>query len=122
MESTFSQSNHDVMRKLGAYICNLPDLLIIGKILVKQATQYWHSPCLRATGTQWLRTSPLLSCSQWANNYGDGQNFVRIAVDGHTWFSLASVEIHLWVHQHSAKIDLNCSNGDGYASGVCYFT
>ena len=121
MESAFSQSNRDVMQKLGAYVCDLPDLLIVGKILVKQATWY-HSPGLRAAGAQWLQTSPLLSHSQWANNYGDGQNFVRIAVDGHTWFSLASVEIHLWVRQHGAKIDLNCSNSDGYASGVCYFT
>ena len=51
----------------------------------------------------------------------DGQEFAWIAVDGHSWFSLSSVEIHLWVRQRGTKMDLNHSNGDGYASGVRYF-
>jgi len=39
MESAFSQSDCDVMQKLNTYIRDLPDLLVIRKILVKQ-TKY----------------------------------------------------------------------------------
>ena len=38
MESAFSQSDRDVMDKLQAFIQDLPNLLVIGKIIVKQET------------------------------------------------------------------------------------
>lgn len=36
MESAFSQSDRNVMDKLQAFIQDLPDLLVVGKIIVKQ--------------------------------------------------------------------------------------
>jgi len=113
MESAFTQSNHDVMRKL-------PDLLVIGKILIKQAKRY-RNPCSKPTVMQQLRSSVLMSRGEWSDDYGDGEEFTQIVVDArHTWFSLSSAKIHVWVRQHGAKLDL--TNSDGYASGVCHFT
>jgi len=119
MESAFTQSDRDVMRKLEAYIHDLPNLLVVGKILIKQAKRY-RNPRSKPTVVQWLRSSVLMSCGKWSDDYGDGEEFARIVVDGHTWFSLSLAEIHVWVHQHSAKLDL--TNSDGYASGVHHFT
>ncbi|KAL4077886.1 hypothetical protein J3A83DRAFT_4217620 [Scleroderma citrinum] len=96
MENAFTQSNHDVMRKLKAYVCNHPDLLVVRKILMKQTTRY-HSPGSKAS------------------------EFAEIVIDGHMWFSLSSVEIHVWVCQHGdPKVDLNCPDGDGYASRTLF--
>ncbi|KAL4070271.1 hypothetical protein J3A83DRAFT_4241683 [Scleroderma citrinum] len=98
MENAFTQSDCDVMQKLKAYVCDHPDLLVVGKILMKQTTRY-RSPGLKAS------------------------EFAEIVVDGHTWFLLSSVEIHVWVHQHGdPKVDLNCPDGDGYASGTLFPT
>jgi len=119
MESTFTQSDRNVMRKLEAYVCDLPNLLVVGKILIKQAKRY-RNPRSKPTVVQWHRSSALMLRGKWSGDYGDGEEFAQIVVDGHTWFSLSSAEIHVWVRQHGAKLDL--TNGDGYASGVHHFT
>ncbi|KAL4066831.1 hypothetical protein J3A83DRAFT_4374911 [Scleroderma citrinum] len=60
---------------------------------------------------------------KWSNNYGNNQEFAEIVVDGHMWFSLSSVEIHVWVCQHGdPKVDLNCPDGNGYASETLFPT
>ena len=119
MESAFTQSDRDVMRKLEAYIHNLPDLLVVGKILIKQAKRYCN-PRSKPTVMQRLRSSALMSHGEWSGDYGDGEEFAWIVIDGHMWFSLSLAEIHVWVRQHGAKLDL--MNSDGYASGVRHFT
>ncbi|KAL4068363.1 hypothetical protein V8B97DRAFT_2024919 [Scleroderma yunnanense] len=106
--------DRDVMRKLKAYVCDHPDLLVVGKILMKQTTRY-RSPGLKASVARQLRSSELMTHGKWSNNYGNNQEFAEIVVDGHTWFSLSSVEIHVWV-------DLNCPDGNGYASGTLFPT
>ncbi|KAL4069360.1 hypothetical protein J3A83DRAFT_4250782 [Scleroderma citrinum] len=114
--------DRDVMRKLKAYVCDHPDLLVVGKILMKQTTRY-RSPGLKASVARQLRSSELMTHGKWSNNYGNNQEFAEIVVDGHTWFSLSSVEIHVWVRQHGdPKVDLNCPDGNGYASGTLFPT
>ena len=121
MESAFSQSDRDVMQKLNAYVRDLPDLLVVGKILVKQTKKY-RSPGSKASIAQRLRSSRLLKRGEWSSDYGKLQGFSEIVVDGHMWFSLSSVTIHVWVRQHgNSKIDLSCSDGNGYSSGVRRF-
>ena len=120
MECAFTQSDLNVMEKLQAYVRDLPDLLVVGKIVLKQRKRF-HNP--KPTAAQQLRSSGLRRRGVWAHNYGSEEHFSRVVVDGHVWFSLSSVEIHIWVRQdRDCKIDLNCSSGDGYARGVCRLT
>ncbi|KIM55093.1 hypothetical protein SCLCIDRAFT_30614 [Scleroderma citrinum Foug A] len=121
MESAFSQSDRDVMQKLHTYVRDVSDLLVIGKILIKQATPYC-SPASNGSTAKYLRSSELMTWSKWTSSYGKKGVFTPVVVDGHTWFSLSLVEIHIWVHQPGkSTIDLNCLD-DGYACGTIYPT
>ena len=120
MESALSQSDRDVMQKLHAYVCDVSDLLVIGKILIKQAMPY-HSPASNGSTAKYLRSSELMTRSKWTSSYGKKGMFTPVVMDSHTWFLLSSVEIHIWVRQPGkSMIDLNCLD-DGYACGVCCF-
>ncbi|KAL4080794.1 hypothetical protein J3A83DRAFT_4202492 [Scleroderma citrinum] len=120
MESAFVQSDGDVMQKLQAYVRDIPDLLVVGKILIKQANQY-RSPGAKGTIAQHLRSSALMTQETWTSNGSGEDEFGRVVVDDHVWFSLSSVEIHLWVRQPgNSKINLDRSDGDGYAVGTLY--
>ena len=45
--------------------------------------------------------------------------YSQVVIDKHTWFSLSSVEFHVWIRKPGAsKIDINSVDGDGYAFGV----
>ncbi|KIM58302.1 hypothetical protein SCLCIDRAFT_28197 [Scleroderma citrinum Foug A] len=122
MESAFSQSDHDIMWKLHTYVRNVSDLLVIGKIHIKQAMPY-HSPASGGSAAKYLRSSELMTQAKWTSSYGKKGMFTQVVVDGHTWFSLSSVEIHIWVHQPGkSKIDLNCLDDRGYACGMIYPT
>ena len=115
MESMFSQSNVSVMDKLQAYVDDEPDLLIVGKILIKQATLYC-SPSSKQSISKKLLSSALLPKDEWTRGV---ERYSEIVVDKHTWFSLSSVEFHVWTRKPGAsKIDLDSLNGDGYAFGV----
>ena len=49
-------------------------------------------------------------------NAGD---FAQTVVGGHTWLSLSSVEIHVWVRQPgNSDINLDRLDGDGHTVGV----
>ena len=120
MESAFSQSDRDVMQKLHAYVRDVSDLLVVGKILIKQAMPYC-SLASNGSTAKYLRSSELMTWSKWTSSYGKKGVFTPVVVDGHTWFSLSLVEIHIWVHQPGkSTIDLNCLD-DGYACGVRCF-
>ena len=61
-----------------------------------------------------------MTADDWASRYGDAQEYAWVVIDGHTWFSLSSVEIHVWVQKPGkSRIDLDSLSEDGYASGVC---
>ena len=120
MESSFSQSDHDVMRKLESYAKDIPKLLVVGKILIKQTTPY-HSPGSNVTIASRLQLSELMTRRDWTCNL-EADEFAQVVVDGHTWFSLSAVEIHMWLHQASKpKICLGCLD-DGYTFGVCFMS
>ena len=113
-ESAFSQSDADVMDKLWAYVNDEPDLLVIGKILIKQAIPYRRLGANQSIVRR-LRWSQLMSKKEWAKDVETSQ----VVVNKHMWFSLSSVEIHVWIHKPGAsKIDINSVDGDGYAFGV----
>ncbi|KAI6137811.1 hypothetical protein BKA82DRAFT_4265626 [Pisolithus tinctorius] len=121
MECAFSQSDNDVMRKLRAYAQDLPDVLVIGKLLIKQAERY-RSPGSNASIAPRLRSSPLMTQLEWTSHHG-ADEFSHIVVDGHTWFSLSSVEIHVWIRQEDgSKINVDRLDDDGYAVGTLYPT
>ena len=118
MESAFSQSDDDVMYKLRAYACDNPHLLVVGKIIIKQSTQ-WSSPGSTKSIVKNLRSSKLMTEEEWPGIYGDPKEYMEVVIDNYSWFSLSSVELHLWIHKPSMmKIDLDCRDGDGYAFGV----
>jgi len=56
MESASSQSDSVVMDKLGAYVRDVPELLVVGKHLIKEGTPY-HSPGSKGSNVKRLRSS-----------------------------------------------------------------
>ena len=118
MESASNESDGDVMDKLRAYVHDVPDLLVVAKILFKEATPY-HSPGSRGSTVKRLRLSERMTQSEWARYYMNPQEYLRVVVDDYTWFSLSSVEFHVWIRKlGESKIDLDSLSGDGYAFGV----
>ncbi|KAI5994465.1 hypothetical protein EDD15DRAFT_2260411 [Pisolithus albus] len=121
MECAFLQSDCDIMRKLNAYVRDIPDLLVVGKILVTEAEQY-ASPGSDSSVAPQLRSSDTMTREEWVHNQS-ADDFHRVVVDGHTWFSLSSVEIHVWTRQAGrSEIEIDRSDGDEYAVGTLYPT
>ncbi|KAI6099011.1 hypothetical protein F5141DRAFT_404759 [Pisolithus sp. B1] len=121
MESAFSQSDSDVMRKLNAYVQDIPSLLVVGKLLIKQGQQY-HSPGSKGSAALRLRSSNLMTQEEWTSGH-DADEFEQVVVDGHTWLMLSSVEIHVRMRQAgNSKIELNDTDGNGYAFGTLFPT
>ncbi|KAI5981789.1 hypothetical protein EDC04DRAFT_2916242 [Pisolithus marmoratus] len=122
MECAFAQPDADVMRKLQAYVSDYPDLLVVGKIILNQAMSY-RSPRSNGSIAKELRSSELLTADEWGDRLGDQDTFSQVVVDGHTWFSLSSVEIHIWIRQPGdTGIVLDRREGEGYAFGTVYPT
>ncbi|KAI6021270.1 hypothetical protein EDC04DRAFT_3143848 [Pisolithus marmoratus] len=121
IECVFTQTNRDVMHKLCAYVRDNPELLVVSKIVLKQATPY-HSPGSSGSIARELRSSELMTEAEW-DCYCDNNEFTAVIIDGHTWHSLSSVEIHLWMWQPgNSKLDIDCQEGDGYAFGTLHPT
>lgn len=60
-----------------------------------------------------------MSRIQWEHGREDPREYAEVVVDGHTWFSLSSVEFHVWVRKPGAsKVDVDSLDSDGYAFGV----
>ncbi|KAI6035710.1 hypothetical protein EDC04DRAFT_2897734 [Pisolithus marmoratus] len=120
MECAFTQSDRDVMQKLNSYVQEIPSLLVVGKLVIKQGQRY-RSPGSKASAAPQLRSSELMTQRQWADRLGD--EFEQVISDGHTWLSLSSVEFHVWTRQAgNSKIELSDTDGDGYALGTLYPT
>ncbi|KIM70409.1 hypothetical protein SCLCIDRAFT_18562 [Scleroderma citrinum Foug A] len=112
------QSDKDVMDKLHDYVYDAPDLLVVCKIVLKEAKRYC-GPGLKWSSAKQLRSTALMSQREWRRRVDNG--FALVIVDDYMWLSLLSVELHVWIHQPGkSKIDLNHSNGDGYAVGMLY--
>ena len=118
MESSFSQSDGDVMYKLRSYAQSNPHLLVVGKIVINQSTQ-WSSPGSNKSIVKKLRSSKLMTEEEWPGIYGDAKKYLEVVVDRYSWFSLSSVELHVWIRKAgTTNIDVGCRDGDGYAFGV----
>ncbi|KAI5995204.1 hypothetical protein EDD15DRAFT_728043 [Pisolithus albus] len=121
MECAFSQSNCDVMHKLNAYVRDIPDLLVVGKILVKEAERYASLGSDSSVAPQ-LRSSNTMTPEEWGHDQGP-DDFHRVVVDGHTWFSLSSVEIHVWTRRTGrSEIEIDQLDGGEYAVRTLYPT
>ena len=99
------------------YPTDAPDILVVCKILIKQGDRYC-SPGAKPSIAKGLWSSRLLTWSEFSSaNSGD---FTRTVIDDHTWLSLSSVEIHIWVRQPgNSDINLDCLDGDRYTVRVC---
>ncbi|KIK14322.1 hypothetical protein PISMIDRAFT_17362 [Pisolithus microcarpus 441] len=121
MECVFLQSNCDIMCKLDAYVRDIPDLLVIGKILITQAEQY-ASPGSNGSVAWQLRSLDTMTQEEWLCNHS-ANDFHQVVIDGHMWFSLSSVEIHIWTRQAGGlQIKLDHLDGNEYAVRVLYLT
>ena len=92
------------MAKLCGYVLEIPELLVTCKILFKQAGIY-QSPGIKRSVAKFLRSSTLLTTNEWKKLVGD--EFADVVVDGHTWFSLSSISIHVWVRLPDHGIDID---------------
>ncbi|KAL4073068.1 hypothetical protein V8B97DRAFT_2022908 [Scleroderma yunnanense] len=72
----------------------------------------------------WYHVWVMESLQAYVRNIPDLlDEFGQVVIDNHVWFLLLSVEIHLWVCQlGDSKINLDCSDGDGYAVRMLYPT
>jgi len=117
MECTFSQSDCDVTKKLHAFIEDFPGLLFVSKILLKQERPF-HSPGMNGSITRNLRSSTLMMFAEWTDCVS-AKGFSSVTADGFTWFSLSSVEFHLWIRKPGGlKIRIDCFDEDSYGYGV----
>ncbi|KAI5992553.1 hypothetical protein EDC04DRAFT_2985323 [Pisolithus marmoratus] len=117
MECAFVQSDQDVMQKLNSYVQDIPSLLIVRKLVIKQGQQY-HSLGSKASAAPQLWSSDLMMQRQWTDCLGEDE-FEQVIYDGHMWLLLSSVEIHIWTHQAgNSRIKLSDTDGNGYAFGV----
>ena len=106
MESAFSQTDESVMKKLWGYVRDILGLLVVGKILFQESAQY-RRPGVNAAKN--LQSSELMTQDEFTSHSHEDEGFVRVVVDNHTWFELASVELHVWVRQAGKPaIDLDC--------------
>jgi len=119
IESAFSQSDDNVMAKLRGYALEIPELLVACKISFEQAGIY-RSPGVRRSVAEFLRSSPLLTIGEWKKLVGDES--ADVVVDGHTWFSLSSASIHVWVRLPDHGIDIDRPIRGSYSTGVSTFT
>ena len=94
MEAAFSQTDDKVMTKLCDYIRNEPDLLLACKIVFKQVGHYCS---LRGRTVNQLRALRLMMESEWNCSVGDAE-FTQVVIGGHKWFTVSSVQIHVWTH------------------------
>ena len=116
MESVFLQIDKVVMDKLQNYVSDHPDVLMVGKILMKQAMPY-HSPGLNGSLVPHLWSSELMMQTKWKGDLGP-QDFALVVIDEHTWFSLLLVEIHVWTRE-DGPIDVDCLDSNRYTFRVC---
>lgn len=65
----------------------------------------YRSPGVRRSVAEFLWSSPLLTIGEWKKLVGDES--ADVVVDGHTWFSLSSASIHVWVHLPDHGIDID---------------
>ena len=114
LESAFSQSNADVMKKLWKYVHDLPHLLVVGKIIIWQAIPY-HKPMKNSVTTARLRQVPLMDEGQFAENFGSSTRYSQVFTHGHAWLSLKSIEIHVWTREPGGGAINVDSNQAGYA-------
>ena len=116
IESAFSQTDANVMEKLRGYVLAVPDLLVVCKISFKQARKY-ESPRLRGSTAKLLRSATLLTESEWKQRVGE--EFADVVVGGHSWFSLSSVVVHVWVRPPGdLSIDIDRPVLGSYTTGV----
>ena len=116
-ECAFTQSNNNINEKMWAYVLDAPDILVVCKILIKQGDHYCN-PGLKLSVAKGLQSSHLLTWTKFSSaNAGD---FMQTVIDGHTWLSLSSMEIHVWVCQPGdCDIKLDHLHRDSYAVRVC---
>jgi len=114
MECASSQSDRDVTGKLQRYIEDIPGLLVVGKILSRQAMPFC-SPGSNGSIARSLRSSELKTFAEWTS-YANAEEFASVIADGFTWFSLMSVELHVWVRKSGeSKIKMD---EESHAYGV----
>ena len=116
VESAFSQTDVNVMEKLRRYVLAVPDLLVVCKISFEQ-TRKFESPSLKGSTVKPLRSAPLLTESEWRQRVGE--EFADIVVEGHTWFSLSSVVVHVWVRPpDNRSINIDQPVIGSYSTGI----
>ena len=89
---------------------------MVGKILMKQAITY-HGPSLNGSLVPHLPSLELMTQLKWKGDLGP-QDFALIIIDGHAWFSLSLVEIHVQIYE-DGLINVDHLDGDRYTFGVC---
>ena len=119
IESAFSQTDANVMYKLHRFILAVPDLLVVCKISFEQ-THKFESPSLKGSMVKPLWSAPLLTESEWKQCVGEEST--DIVVEGHMWFSLSSVTVHVWVRPPGNRnISIDQPVHGSYSTGVHTF-
>ena len=119
IESTFSQTDANIMDKLHRFVLAVPDLLVICKISFMQ-THKFESPSLKGSTVKPLWSAPLLTKSKWKQCIEE--EFTDIMMEGHMWFSLSSIVVHVWVRPlDNCNISINQPVHGSYSTGIHTF-
>ena len=119
IKSTFSQTDANIMDKLHRFVLAVLDLLVICKISFEK-THKFKSLSLKDSTVKPLWSAPLLTKSKWKQCVEE--EFADIMMEGHMWFFLSSLVVHVWVRPpDNCNISINQPVHGSYSTGIHTF-
>lgn len=115
IECAFTQKNEDVMEKLEAFIQDIPELMVVGKININEK-RYSGPGDLHRFGK--LSGKKVQPPGKWFPDRNAGNDFGPVVKNGRTWIEIESIEVHMWVRPSRGPIDLEDKSPGRYAFGV----
>lgn len=118
-ECGFTQPRKQIMKKFERYIADCPTLRVLTIVNIVQLSSF-ANPKMKSSTTQALfRLPAVLSFKEWSPGTRRLLPFGPIVTHGHTWMSISSVSLEVWIAQPCGRIDLSDQGSTVYASGVC---
>lgn len=117
VECAFSPSDTSVMQKLDHYTKELPALMLVAKLLIRE--KKYSSPSNKELNMSYV-TKNVQCPNQWFPPCNDNNEFGPVIIDNVAWINIEGVEIHVWVRQSKAPINVYYTGPDGYAKEVAF--
>ena len=121
IEVAFSQGDGVVMEKLRGYIHGIPELMVVGKIIIKEKNK-----CVGPTDARTINrfaTRKVQDANRWFPSRNMRNDSGPVVKNGYTWIEIESIEVHIWVRLSKEPINLDVDPGSCrglYGAGVIH--